>query len=323
MPQRDLDKWQLSAVVRMAVRPPEPDSVPDGATMQSFRVEQPGDDPEVGRVTFVLEEPHVKGSSERFNQGNEGRVARAEVVVAAPDADTAHHKSVDLLNTYLDLLTFLTQSPTHVVVYQSLVNVSKKKLADERPGQQQEVIFFPGQRLPEQPFPPVELLVPPEDERTKKALSWFRQGLTSERPEDRFLAYFMALEILSTAIVPERADVHVCRHCGKATGIPKVPREGILYVVAEVLHKTRRDWDKVVKLRGKVVHAPVSGERLHEEIFQQAGLLEQVLIAALKHILRLRQEGLPVPRFRVERALLDLRFTRGRGDLPTDPDQAT
>jgi hypothetical protein len=77
----------------------------------------------------------------------------------------------------------------------------------------------------------------------RTALKYFRYGTFENQPDDQFMRYWMALEIIAENSVEKRTTTLICRHCkkdlaclacGTMTDVPKMPKNRILELVTSV-----------------------------------------------------------------------------------------
>ena len=316
-----MDKWLLKTEASIPVTPPGPKEIPDGSTIHSFSIVQPGPDPEINRVKLIPQKAHIKGSPEALSEVDRGRLYDVEVIVEADTLQMAIDKSLALADKTLDLLSFLIQRPCYVTRCREIANLSRRRAADAGEQVQEEIGSFGEMSLLDHPFPPVELLTLPDNEQVARALTWFRKGIAVNSAEDRFLSFYIALELVSPVIRADEVSTHRCPHCGEDTKIPKVRREGILFIITDVLGKKASLYNRLAKARAKIVHGDRSKPSDPRAAPEELGPLTEVVIAALKHVLRLGQEGLPLPRpFEVdpERVVLYVAFHRARAESSAD-----
>ena len=281
-----MDRWLLSAEAVIPVSPPQEQNAPVGGRVASFSLllSPPNDQTDI--IKFIPKNRAAADDETRY---------RLEVIVEADQPLAAIARSLSLVDGTLDLITFLTLRPSSLVSRHQVVNLTQKDLADQGQKVEETIGVFGQMVRPDEPFPPHELLGAQGDERIKAALRWFRKATLSENLEDSFLAFYIVLELLSPVIKPEKASTHVCRECGKSTGIAKSAREGILFVVTDILNKDAKVLDGVAKTRAKIVHGANYGDRLRQIVAQDMGLMTELVVAAMKHVLHLRPESAPQP----------------------------
>jgi len=288
-----MDKWLLRATIWCPVSPPQPSSIPEGAEIKIFAITPGHEDEEIGRITFIPRQgPQIKGNLKIDTSTQRRSLYDVEVIIEAPDIQSAIYESREYLNSKLDLLSFLTMRPCEVTNYLNIINLSRQRLYDQGDDVECEIASFGETYLPQSEFPPYELLFPHGSPAINKALRWFRKGLMSVPGEDRFLCYYTALEAISDTIKKQKELRHVCKHCGKDTGISKSHTDGIKFVLTDILHKPQNMFGKISRVRAKIVHGD-SNKKLKAEVDTFLPLLEETLISALKHVLGIGQEGLP------------------------------
>ncbi len=285
-----MDKWLLTAEASIPVLPPSEENAPANSRVASFSLSWGPD-----TIRFIPQQPQAKGT-EGSSVGAEAEPRYGlEVIVEADQPPVALQKSLSLVDGTLDLVTFLVQRPCSLVSRQKIVNLTLDALAKEGQEVEQTIGVFGQTFRPDEPFPPHKLLTPPEDERVKAALRWHRKAMLADNWEDNFLARYIVLELLSPVIKPENVSTHICRECGKNTGIAKAAREGILFVLTDILHKKASLLDRLARTRARIVHGAKYGEELRDIVARDMGLMTEVVIAAMKYVLGLGQEGLPQP----------------------------
>ncbi len=138
------------------------------------------------------------------------------------------HRAMSFLNQTLDRLSFLSGAPASLVSISILY--SETQLEACRRGERTHVDCAPG-GIPTQNTQPIQNphLMPnlQPSERCKRALRWFRKGLASDDPDDRFLAFYMALECVSDDIEETKQKTHTCSKCRQDSGIPKAHTDGV------------------------------------------------------------------------------------------------
>jgi hypothetical protein len=181
-----------------------------------------------------------------------------------------------------------------VTSYLNVTNLSRQRLYEQGHDVECEMAFFGEASLPHFTFPPHELLFPRDSAAIRRALRWYRKGRLLTSGEDRFLCFYTASEAVSDTVKKQEESEHVCKHCGKKTGIAKPHTDGIKFVLTDILHKPQSMFGKIGRVRAKIVHG-AGGDELKAEVDNYLPLLEQIVIAALKHAIGLGQEGLPRP----------------------------
>ena len=196
---------------------------------------------------------------------------------------------MSFLNQTLDRLSFLSGVPASLVSISILY--SETQLEACRRGERTHVDCAPG-GIPTQNTQPIQNphLMPnlQPSERCKRALRWFRKGLASDDPDDRFLAFYMALECVSDDIEETKQKTHTCSKCKQDSGIPKAHTDGVKKVVAQHGELPRNTFQVLGKARAKLVHegqsvvswALTSQER-PEQRFSLLSILEQLTAEAI------------------------------------------
>jgi len=288
-----MDKWLLRATVWCPISPPEPSSIPEGAQIRHFSISPGYEDEEIEMIRFIIKDgPQTKGNFKIDTTAQRRSLYDVEVIVEAPDIQSATYESREYLNSKLDLLSFLTMRPCEVTNYLNVTNLSRQRLYDQGHDVECETASFGEASLPHFTFPPHELLFPRESAAIGRALRWYRKGRLLAPGEDRFLCYYTALEAISDTIKKQEELEHLCKHCGKKSGIPKAHSDGIKFVLTDILHKPRNMFGKISRVRAKTVHG-AGGKEFKAEVDNYLPLLEQIVISALKHAIGLGQEGLP------------------------------
>lgn len=321
-----MNKWLLRATIWCPVSPPRPSSIPARAKINTFTITPGYEDEEIGSIKFIPREgPQINGNSKPKIDGNSKidsfkqrrSLYDVEVIIEAPHIQSATYESREYLNSKLDLLGFLTMRPCEVTNYLNVTNLSQQRLYDQGHDVEGEMAFFGDAYLPQFIFPPFELLFPRDSAAIRRALRWCRKGLLLEPGEDRFLCYYTALEAISDTVKKQEESQHVCRHCGKETGIPKSHTDGIKFVLTNILHEPQNMFGKISRVRAKIVHG-ASGKKLKAEVDSFLPLLENTLISALKHVLKLSQDGLPRPGMTlidpVAEAILVVKYRHKQGE---------
>jgi len=308
-----MDKWLLRATVWCPISPPEPSSIPEGAQIHNFSISPGYEDEEMGMIRFIIKDgPQTKGNFKIDTTAQRRSLYDVEVIVEAPDIQSAIYESREYLNSKLDLLSFLTMRPCEVTNYLNVTNLAQQKLYDAGHDVECETALFGEASLPHFAFPPHELLFPRESVAIRRALRWYRKGRLLAPGEDRFLCYYTALEAISDTIKKQEELEHVCKHCGQKSGIPKSHSDGIKFVLTDILHEPLNIFGKISRVRAKIVHGS-SGKELKAEVSNYLPLLERIVISALKHAIGLGQEGLPRPEMiplEIDEAILVVKYKR-------------
>lgn len=165
------------------------------------------------------------------------------------------HRAITFLDQALDRLTFLSGAPASLFAIGILY--SETQLESCRKGERTHVDCAPGGIQTRNTHPMqnphlVHSLQP--SERCKRALRWFRKGLASDDPDDRFLAFYMALECVSDDIEETRQKTHICPKCRQDTGIPKAHTDGIKRIVTRRGELPRNTFQVLGKARAQLVH---------------------------------------------------------------------
>lgn len=313
-----MDKWLLRATIWCPVSPPQPSSIPEKARIEKFAITPGYEDEEIGRIEFIPKEgPQIKGKAKIDSSKQRRSLYDVEVIIEAQDIQSAIYESREYLNSKLDLLSFLTMRPCEVTNYLNVTNLSQQRLYDQGNDVEGEMAFFSANYLSQSVFPPFEMLFPHDSDAINRTLRWLRKGLLLEPGEDRFLCYYTALEAISDTIRKQKESQHVCKHCGKETGISKSHADGIKFILTDILHKPQNMFGKISRVRAKIVHG-VSGKKLKAEVDSFLPLLENTLISALKRVLKLSQDGLPRPGMTlidpVAEAILVVKYRHKQGE---------
>jgi hypothetical protein len=78
--------------------------------------------------------------------------------------------------------------------------------------------------------------------------------MTLPTPEDRFLAYYIALEAVSNDIRQSTDKTHKCRHCKGDTGIARSQMDGVKDLIKRHLELPPDTFAVLTRTRSKIVH---------------------------------------------------------------------
>jgi hypothetical protein len=182
---------------------------------------------------------------------------RCSVVAAEPFV--AWLRANDFLEQVLDRLTVLAGVPVTLVSLSSLYN--ETELIECKAGTRSSFRFQVGGR-PTSKTGPVRNLhllqhLRPSD-RAKLAMRWFRKALTFDREEDQFLAFFVALEVISDDIKAPALVQPTCKNCGAEVNSFTSHLEGVKEVIRQHSEMPKRVFDRLRKVRGKIAHGELS-----------------------------------------------------------------
>lgn len=164
-------------------------------------------------------------------------------------------RSFDFLEQTLDRLTLLAGTPAQLLEAGMLYNESH--LEECRHGKRLE-FECTTHGVPTRKTAPftnvhvIDQLFP--SERAKRALRWFRKGLSNQNIEDRFLAFYFSLECISNDIKETVEKTHTCQSCGKATGISKAQTDGIKALIGRHPAAPTSLFSDISKARARLVH---------------------------------------------------------------------
>jgi len=198
-------------------------------------------------------------------------------------------RAMNFLDQALDRLSFLSGVPASLASVSILYNETQLEAC--RRGERTYVDCAPGgistqNTLPIQNPHLVPNLQP--SERCKRALRWFRKGLASENPDDRFLAFYMALECVSDDVEETKQKTLTCRMCKQDTGIQKAHTDGFKRVIARRRELPRNTFKVLGKARAKLVHEGKSvaacvlpSRERPDQTFSLLSILEQLAAEAI------------------------------------------
>ena len=123
--------------------------------------------------------------------------------------------------------------------------------------------------------------------RAKRALRWFRKALSSTDPDDRFLAFYLALECISDDILETTQKTHRCPKCHEDTGISKAHTDGIKTLISRHAGLPANTFQTLGRARAKLVHEGISSSGLSlkktdsAQAFSAAAVLQELAAAGI------------------------------------------
>lgn len=175
--------------------------------------------------------------------------------VRAPTLFDAWPRSADFLEQMLDRLTFLSGAPTRSLQRGMLYN--ETQIEECRNGRLSEFECTTHGTAVRKTAPFTNLHTTSQflpSDRTKRALRWFRKGLTNQNVEDRFLAFYFSLECISNDIKETIEKTHTCKKCGESTGIQRSQTDGIKALIARHPETPNSLFAQLGRTRAKLVH---------------------------------------------------------------------
>jgi hypothetical protein len=248
----DGELWVLEGTLDLPVFFQPPPSA-GGRTVQGLFLDF-SDGTGDGLIQLRAQDP--KRINESVWWSREERVAFAfRASVRAPSIPLAWRRSADFLEHMLDRLTFVAGVHTELLSAGMLYNETQVEQC--RLGQRTEfdctthgVACRKTQPLANPQV--VQHLRP--SERAKRAMRWFRKGLSWDNVEDRFLSFYFALECISNDIKTTETTTHVCQRCGQPTGIPRSQTDGIKALIARHPELPKNTFRDLGRARGRLVH---------------------------------------------------------------------
>lgn len=137
------------------------------------------------------------------------------VVAEAESIDSAANELRSLLAEQLDVLAFATHSRFRIVEPKRLIEWDAgKKEREARIFLTQDARYPPDPELQQEYIDSVQALnsAPPPG-YTRAALKYFRYGLLDEQPEDQFMRFWLALEIVAENIKEKKKVPIACSKC--------------------------------------------------------------------------------------------------------------
>jgi hypothetical protein len=200
--------------------------------------------------------------------------------VVAIDQIVAWLRANDLIRQVLDRLAFSAAAPVTLVSLNAFYN--ELELMECEAGSRSSFRFHVG-GVPTNTTGPLnpDLLrrLRPSD-RTKLALRWFRKALTFKAEEDQYLAFFLALEVVSDDIKPAALVTPKCKKCGNE--LPKFTShlEGIKDVISRHAELPTGTFDQLRKVRAKIAHGELS-QPLTGQVRECLPLIERLAAEAI------------------------------------------
>ena len=165
-------------------------------------------------------------------------------------------------------------------------------------------------------------------ERIDRSMRWLQKSYLAESPTDEFLSLMLSFEAISYLLKEPKSRYWRCNACSHTiTNCPKCGAStdsGLTGVPAMrdfVCRKprpgwTRTQWNQVWKLRNKIVHGEHDLSREEERhIVRHLRNLEEVVVNALRFLLKLPKDGLPStlrPRSKFHDARLRIVYTTAK-----------
>ena len=230
-PQNNADLWVLEGVIDAPLVLPRPGAGPNqGKDVRGFSIDFGSGDGD-GFVEFHAADVERANKPEWWSKDAPVLFDfRCSVVAAEPLV--AWLRANDFLAQVLDRLTFLTGDPVTLVSRSYLYN--ETELIECEAGRRSTFRFQTG-GIPTSTTGPMRNLhvlarLRPSN-RGKLAMRWFRKALTFEKEEDQFLAFFVALEVLSDDIKAAAKISPTCKNCGAPISSFTSHLEGVKDVV--------------------------------------------------------------------------------------------
>jgi hypothetical protein len=244
----------------------------------------------------------------------------------AIDGDTALNWGINEIEARADVLTFLTLNPVEVQGMMSCIEITPGKSK----GRQSihEGSIEPGPTMLSNEFfnsvTAGTALMGRLSPRLLGSLRWFRKGLEASianRPEDEFIYYWIALEMIAAEFAQGKQrfmSCHICRkqfeicpNCGKSTATKAQASDGIITMFEKHLSWPMGKFKDLNRIRSKLMHGnkPIS-EEFRQELIAGNGDLRHALvtgyevllgftIATHPHALRLFFYSDPSPKLRL------------------------
>jgi Apea-like HEPN len=219
----------------------------------------------------------------------------------APDEDTALNWGINEIEARADVLTFLTLNPVEVQGMMSCQEITSRK----HEGRQSihEGSVEPGPViLPNEFFTSVmagTALMGKLSPRLLGSFRWFRKGLeanTANRPEDEFIYYWIALEMIAAEFTEGKQKFmfcHICQtqfktcpNCGKSTATKALVSDGITNMFDKHLNWRKKKFSGLYGTRSKLMHGnkPIS-EEFRQELIKGNADFRKALVTGYEALL--------------------------------------
>jgi hypothetical protein len=196
--------------------------------------------------------------------------------VVAADPRIAWLRANDFTEQVLDRLTILAGAPVTLVSRSGLYNETELNAC--KTGSRTSFRFQTG-GIPACTTAPLRNLhlvqhLRPSD-RAKLAMRWFRKAQTFDKEEDQYLAFFIALEVISDDIKPAAVVTPKCKNCGAEVNSFTSHFGGVKEVVNRHADLPKKMFDRLRRVRGEIAHGALS-QKLTAEVREYLPLIERL-----------------------------------------------
>ena len=213
--------------------------------------------------------------TERFHPGKSG-ILNAKIVFETDSLDSASIKGENLLASFLDTLSFVTNS--HFIIQEVL------RVVDWTPGIEHRKCIqfkhFGDPQLPIQGLTPDILSTVESIEnkfipaRIRRAIRWFSYAVSARTDEDRFQYFWFVLELTAQELKTSEKLPSKCPQCREPLYCPKCekipvhrpfPKDAILQLFNRIVSDRPDEFfEKATLVRNRLLHGDDINELEHE-----------------------------------------------------------
>ena len=219
----------------------------------------------------------------------------------APDGDAALEWGINEIEARADVLTWLTLNPVEVQGMMSCVEIT--------PGKRKELeSIHEGSAQPAPEVLSTEFFTNLMAGRTLRgklspkllgSFRWFRKALEAnlaDHPEDEFICYWIALEMIATDFTEGKqrfmfchicdTQFETCPNCGKSTATKAQVSDGIVNMFKKHLSWPKRRFRDLYGTRSKLMHGNKAiSEEFRKELIERNGELRHALVTGYEVLL--------------------------------------
>ncbi len=219
----------------------------------------------------------------------------------APDGDAALEWGINEIEARADVLTFLTLNPVEVQGMMSCLEITPRKYMELES-------IHEGSAQPAPKVLSTEFFTYLMAGRTLRgklsprllgSFRWFRKALEAnlaDHPEDEFICYWIALEMIATEFTEGKqrfmfchmcnTQFETCPNCGKSTATKAQVSDGIVNIFKKHLNWPKRRFRDLNGTRSKLMHGNKAvSEEFRKELIKGNGELRHALVAGYEVLL--------------------------------------
>ena len=199
---------------------------------------------------------------------------KAQIIVEGDVALKVHNKVVVVLSDVLDVISYVTKSPTFILRLETILKSSRGS-TNREVFRQTSKTLTKGIYITDSNYASIKELI--EKDADYSVLRWLRYAYRARTMTELFTYLWLGLE---TLVGEERIEV-VCSNCGDKRYYTNIRKESVKKILVKYCY-SEREFNELWKLRQKVFHGktnlnPVIIKKLKEHADKIGPIIESIL----------------------------------------------